>query len=298
MHEHEKHSCTCSRDPIWPECKFLIVRKEMLATNIKLWEVTAPLIAERAQAGQFVMVRIHEKGERIPLTLADWDKNKGTITLVFMEIGKTTKQMGLLKECDCIPDLIGPLGTPTHVEKFGTVVCVGGGVGVAPTYPVARAMKRAGNRVITVMGARTKELLFWEDKIRSVSDEVVVTTDDGSYGRKGVVTEPLKEVLGREKVDLVFAVGPAIMMKFCALATKPFNVKTIVSLNPIMVDGTGMCGCCRVTVGNETKFACVHGPDFDGHLVDWDEFMARQRIYLDEEKLSLQLWEGQMKGVQ
>ncbi|MEM3396879.1 MAG: sulfide/dihydroorotate dehydrogenase-like FAD/NAD-binding protein [Thermoplasmata archaeon] len=297
MHQNEK-SCSCSREAIWPECKFQIVRKERLAQNINLWEVTAPLIAERAQAGQFVMVRIHEKGERIPLTLADWDKSKGTITLVFMEIGKTTKQMGLLKECDCVPDLIGPLGAPTHVEKFGTVVCVGGGVGVAPAFAVARAMKSAGNKVINIMGARTKDLLFWENKMRSVSDELIVTTDDGSYGRKGVVTEPLKEVLEREKVNLVFAVGPAIMMKFCAATTKPFNVKTVVSLNPIMVDGTGMCGCCRVTVGGETKFACVHGPDFDGHLVDWNEFMARQRIYLEEEKLSLQLWENQMKGVQ
>ncbi|MEM4293060.1 MAG: sulfide/dihydroorotate dehydrogenase-like FAD/NAD-binding protein [Thermoplasmata archaeon] len=297
MHQNEK-SCSCSRESIWPECKFQIVRRERLAQNINLWEVTAPLIAERAQAGQFVMVRIHEKGERIPLTLADWDKSKGTITLVFMEIGKTTKHMGLLKECDCVPDLIGPLGAPTHVEKFGTVVCVGGGVGVAPAFAVARAMKNAGNKVINIMGARTKDLLFWENKMRSVSDELIVTTDDGSYGRKGVVTEPLKEVLEREKVNLVFAVGPAIMMKFCAATTKPFNVKTVVSLNPIMVDGTGMCGCCRVTVGGETKFACVHGPDFDGHLVDWDEFMARQRIYLEEEKLSLQLWEKQMKGVQ
>ncbi|MCX8174235.1 MAG: sulfide/dihydroorotate dehydrogenase-like FAD/NAD-binding protein [Thermoplasmata archaeon] len=298
MHEHGKHGCSCSKEPLWPECKFQIVRKERLAQNIDLWEVTAPLIAERAKAGQFVMVRIHDKGERIPLTLADWDRGKGTITLVFMQVGKTTRQMGLLKAGDCVPDLIGPLGTPTHAEKFGTVVCVAGGVGVAPAYPVARAMKNAGNKVITVMGARTKDLLFWEDKVRTVSDEVIVTTDDGSYRRKGVVTEPLKEVLQREKVDLVFAVGPAIMMKFCALTTKPFNVKTVASLNPIMVDGTGMCGCCRVTVGTETKFACVHGPDFDAHLVDWDEFMARQRVYLEEEKLSLQLWENRLKGVQ
>lgn len=294
---HSEKECGCV-EPLWPEYKFQIVRKERLAQNINLFEISAPLIAERAKAGQFVMLRIHEKGERIPLTLADWDREKGTITLVFMEVGKTTKEMGLLKECDCIPDLIGPLGNPTHVEKFGTVVCVGGGVGVAPTYPVARAMKEAGNRVITIMGARTKDLLFWEDKIRSVSDEVIVTTDDGSYARKGLVTEVLKEVLEREKVNLVFAVGPAIMMKFCGLTTKPFNVKTIVSLNPIMVDGTGMCGCCRVSVGGEVKFACIHGPDFDAHLVDWDEFIARQKIYLEEEKLSLKLWEERMKGVQ
>ena len=299
QHEKAQPECACKgKDVIWPEYKFQIVRKEKLSQNINLWEVTAPLIAKRAQPGQFVMVRVHEKGERIPLTLADWDRNKGTITLVFMEVGKTTKEMGLMKECDCVPDLIGPLGTPTHIEKFGTVVCVGGGVGVAPTYPIARGMKNAGNRVITIIGARTKELLFWENKIREVSDEVIVTTDDGSYGRKGVVTEPLKEVLSREKVHLVFAVGPAIMMKFCALATKPLNVQTMVSLNPIMVDGTGMCGCCRVTVGNETKFACVHGPDFDAHLVDWDEFIARQKIYLEEEKLSLQMWEEKRaKGV-
>ena len=191
-------------------------------------------------------------------------------------------------------DFVGPLGVPTHVDKYGTVLCVAGGVGVAPIAPIARAMKRAGNKVITIMGARSKNLLFWEDRLRSVSDQLIVTTDDGTYGRKALVTEPLKEILaGGEKVDRVIAIGPSIMMKFCSLTTKPFGVKTIVSLNPIMVDGTGMCGCCRVAVGGVTKFACVDGPDFDGHEIDWDLLAARQRSYLDEEKRAVELWQCQ-----
>jgi len=209
-----------------------------------------------------------------------------------MEVGTTTHRLGLLKTGDFIADFVGPLGLPSHIDKFGTVVCVAGGFAVAPIMPIARALKRAGNKVISIMGARRKKLIFWEDELRSVSDRLIVTTDDGSYARKGLVTEPLKEILESEKVSRVVAIGPSIMMKFCAKTTEPFKVKTIVSLNSIMVDGTGMCGCCRVSVGGETKFACVDGPDFDGHQVDWDLLMARQRIYLDEEKESFEHWQA------
>lgn len=269
---------------------YQILEREDLVPAIHLFKVAAPAVAQKAQAGQFVVVRIDEKGERIPLTIADWEKGK-SITIVFQEVGTSTRRLALLKAGDCISDFIGPLGLPTHIEKFGTVVCVGGGVGVAPIVPIARALKEKGNKVISIMGSRNKNLLFWEDKLRSVSNELIVTTDDGSYGRKALVTEPLKEILQREKVDRVFAIGPAIMMKFSAKTTEPFGVKTIVSLNPIMVDGTGMCGACRVSVGGVTKFTCVDGPDFDGHQVDWDLLFARQRTFLDEEKVASEHWE-------
>ena len=268
-----------------------ILLREDLAPSVHLFKIAAPAVAKKAQAGQFIIIRIDETGERIPLTIADWDRAESTITVVFQEVGKTTRQLATLKAGDFIANFAGPLGLPTHIEKYGTVVCVGGGFAVAVITPVARAMKQAGNKVISIMGARNKDLLFWEDRLRSVSDELIVTTDDGTYGRKGLVTEPLKEVLEREKVDLVVAIGPTVMMKFCAQTTQPFGVKTIVSLNPIMVDGTGMCGCCRVSVGGVTKFACVDGPDFDGHQVDWDLLMARQRTYLTEEKRSMEVWE-------
>ena len=268
-----------------------ILLREDLAPSVHLFKIAAPAVAKKAQAGQFIIIRIDETGERIPLTIADWDRAESTITVVFQEVGKTTRQLATLKAGDFIANFAGPLGLPTHIEKYGTVVCVGGGFAVAVITPVARAMKQAGNKVISIMGARSKDLLFWEDRLRSVSDELIVTTDDGTYGRKGLVTEPLKEVLEREKVDLVVAIGPTVMMKFCAQTTQPFGVKTIVSLNPIMVDGTGMCGCCRVSVGGVTKFACVDGPDFDGHQVDWDLLMARQRTYLTEEKRSMEVWE-------
>jgi len=256
--------------------------------------MAAPNVAKKAQPGQFVVIRIDEKGERIPLTIADWDEKEGSVTIVFMEVGTTTHKLGLLKAGDSIADFIGPLGLPTHIEKFGTVVCVAGGFAVATIFPIARAMKEKGNKVISIMGGRNKSLIFWEDELGSVSDQLIVTTDDGSYARKGVVTEPLKELLeSNERIDRVIAIGPSIMMKFCAQTTEPFGVKTIVSLNPIMVDGTGMCGCCRVSVGGVTKFACVDGPDFDGHQVDWDLLFARQRIYLDEEKTSFEQWQAQ-----
>jgi len=265
-----------------------------LVPNIHLFKIAAPAVAKKAQAGQFVVIRIDEKGERIPLTIAGWDKAEGSVTIIFMEVGTTTHRLARLGTGDYIADFIGPLGQPTHIEKFGTVICVAGGFAVAPIVPIARALKQAGNRVISIMGARSKDLIFWEDEFRSVSDQLIVTTDDGSYARKGLVTEPLKELLeASEKIDRVIAIGPSIMMKFCAKTTEPFGVKTIVSLNPIMVDGTGMCGCCRVSVGGVTKFACVDGPDFDGHQVDWDLLFARQRIYLDEEKTSFEQWQCQ-----
>ncbi len=273
---------------------YKILLKQDLVPNIHLFKIAAPVVAEKAQPGQFVVIRIDEKGERIPLTIADWDKEEGSVTIVFMEVGTTTHRLALLEAGDYIADFIGPLGLPTHIEKFGTVVCVAGGFAVATIMPIARAMREKGNKVISIMGARNKNLIFWEDELRSVSDQLIITTDDGSYARKGLVTEPLKELLeGNERIDRVIAIGPSIMMKFCAKTTQPFDVKTIVSLNPIMVDGTGMCGCCRVSVGGATKFACVDGPDFDGHQVDWDLLFARQRIYLDEEKHSLEQWQSQ-----
>ncbi len=271
-----------------------ILLKQDLVPNIHLLKIAAPNVAKKAQPGQFVIIRIDERGERIPLTIADWDREEGSVTIVFMEVGTTTHRLAWLGAGDSIADFIGPLGLPSHIEKFGTVVCVAGGFAVATIVPIARALKVKGNKVISIMGARSRDLLFWEDGLGSVSDQLIVTTDDGSYARKGVVTEPLKELLeSGEKIDRVIAIGPSIMMKFCAKTTEPFGVKTIVSLNPIMVDGTGMCGCCRVSVGGVTKFTCVDGPEFDGHQVDWDLLFARQRIYLDEEKLSLERWQSQ-----
>lgn len=268
-----------------------ILAKEDLSPVTKLIVIAAPDVARKAKAGQFVIVRISEEGERIPLTIADYDRNQGTITLIFQEVGKTTMHLGSMDVGDKLASFTGPLGNPTEIEYYGTVVCVGGGVGIAPIYPIARDLKAAGNEVISIIGARNVDLLFWEDKIRSVSDEVIVCTDDGSYGRKALVTEPLKELLEeRDDVERIWAIGPAIMMKFASLTTKPFGVKTIVSLNSIMVDGTGMCGSCRVEVGGQTRFACVHGPEFDGHEVDWDLLLARLRIYLDEEKRALELF--------
>jgi ferredoxin--NADP+ reductase len=269
-----------------------ILAREDLAPVTKLFEVHAPVVAQKAQAGQFVIVRIDEEGERVPLTIADYDRERGTITLVFQEVGKTTMQMGTMQVGDQFASLTGPLGLPSELEDFGTVLCVGGGVGIAPIYPIARSLKEAGNTVLSIIGARNKDLLFWEDKMRAVSDELLVCTDDGSYGRKALVTIPMKEMLeaGRP-ISHIWAIGPAIMMKFCALTTQPFGVPTVVSLNSIMVDGTGMCGACRVEVGGQTRFVCVDGPEFDGHQVDWDQLLARQRIYLEQEKTAVEKWE-------
>jgi len=272
---------------------YRIVTKEKLGPVTDFMEVEAPEVARKAKPGQFVVIRIDEVGERIPLTLADWDDKEGTVSLVAMQVGTSTHKLACLKAGDHILNLVGPLGLPSEIERFGTVVCVGGGVGIAPLFPIARALRQAGNKIVSIIGAREKGLLFWEERMRSVSDELIVTTDDGSYARKGLVTEPLKEILERDKqVKRVIAIGPAIMMKFCSATTKPFGVHTIVSLNSIMVDGTGMCGCCRVSVGDVTKFACVDGPEFDGHKVDWDLLFKRQQIYLAEEKRSLELWKS------
>ena len=270
---------------------YKVLFRQDLVPNVHLLKIEAPEVARKAQAGQFIIVRNDEKGERIPLTIADWDEEEGSITVVFMEVGATTRDLARYIEGDSIANFVGPLGMPTHVGNYGTVACVAGGVGVAVITPIARAMKQSGNRVISIMGARNRSLIFWEDELRAQSDKLIVTTDDGTYGRKALVTEPLKELLqGEEKVSRVIAIGPTNMMKFSALTTQPFGVKTIVSLNPIMVDGTGMCGCCRVSVSGQTRFACVDGPDFDGHQVDWDLLLNRQRVYLEEEKRAVEHW--------
>ncbi|MEW6071525.1 MAG: sulfide/dihydroorotate dehydrogenase-like FAD/NAD-binding protein [Planctomycetota bacterium] len=266
-----------------------IVAARELAPKTLLFEVKAPHVAERGRAGQFVILRVSEAGERIPLTIAARDAARGTITLVVQEVGKTTRDLNRLAAGDEILDLAGPLGRPTDIPPGKkTVVCVGGGIGNAVVWPQATALKRAGNRVISILGARTKELLILEDEIRAVSDVLIVTTDDGSYGKKGLVTHALKELLdGGEPIDEVICIGPVVMMKFVCATTKPYGVPTQASLNPLMVDGTGMCGACRVTVGGKTRFACVEGPEFDGHQVDFDELMTRLAYYREEEQESL-----------
>lgn len=268
-----------------------VLEKRELVKDIYEMLVEAPLVAQKARAGQFVIVMATEEGERIPLTIADYDRERGSITLVFMVVGTSTQKLAHLKEGDELQAFLGPLGHASEIEKYGTVVLVAGGVGTAPVYPIARDLKEAGNRVLSIQGARTKDLLFWEDRLGSVSDEHIVCTDDGSYGRKALVTGPLKEVLEQDaekKIERVYAIGPPIMMKFCSKTTEPFGVKTIVSLNSIMVDATGMCGGCRVNVAGNTFFTCVDGPEFDGHEVDWDLLMSRQRIYEADERCSLE----------
>jgi ferredoxin--NADP+ reductase len=248
-------------------------------------KVVAPAIARKAEAGQFIILRLHDHAERIPLTVADYDRDGGTITIVFQIVGKSTEELATLKEGDSILNFAGPLGEPSEIENYGTVVCIGGGVGVAPIFPITRALRQAGNRIISIIGARSESLLFYESEMESVSDEFQVMTDDGTRGRKGLVTEALEEILKSEqKIDLVFAVGPVVMMKAVADLTRKYAVRTIVSLNPVMVDGTGMCGGCRVSVGGATKFACVDGPDFDAHQVDFEELSMRQRTYHKEEQ--------------
>lgn len=273
-----------------------IITKDELASGVKSLKVYAPLIAAKAKPGQFVIIRIDEKGERIPVTIVDPDPEEGTLTLIVQEVGKTTKKLGRMREGEEIMDLVGPLGNPSEIENFGQVVVIGGGVGVATTYEEAKALKKVGNRVISIIGARSKNLLFFEEEMRQVSDELYITTDDGTRGRKGFVTDVLEDLIDqRRHIDLVFAVGPTIMMKVVSEITKLHGIKTVVSLNPIMLDGTGMCGACRVRVGGQTKFACMDGPDFDGHLVDFDELMARQRMYLEEEKLALKMYEKNVR---
>ena len=262
---------------------YRIVSKEQFSEKVFRLRVEAPLIAKAYRAGNFVIVRVGEKGERIPLTIAHADTERGIITLVIQKVGLSSSRLCDLNEGDCITDVVGPLGQATHIENFGTVVCAGGGVGVAPMLPIATALKKAGNRVISVLAGRSKDLIILEKEVREVSDEVIIMTDDGSYGDKGLVTEGIERVIKREKVDHCVAIGPAIMMKFVCKLTKQYEIPTVVSLNTIMVDGTGMCGACRVTVGGKVRFACVEGPEFDGYLVDFDEAMRRQRMYVEEE---------------
>ncbi|MDR1398507.1 MAG: sulfide/dihydroorotate dehydrogenase-like FAD/NAD-binding protein [Treponema sp.] len=263
-----------------------IIEKKQLSAEVFEMVVEAPRIARSRKAGQFVMIQIDtEWGERIPLTIADADAEQGTLTLVFQTVGATTHKLAVKGPGAYIENILGPLGNPTHVENFGSVVCVGGGIGVAPLFPIAQAMKEAGNHVSVIIGARNKDLVIFEDRMRGFADELTIVTDDGSYGKKGIVTVPLKEYCAATpKPDLAVAIGPPIMMKFCAKTTADFDVPLIVSLNTIMVDGTGMCGGCRVTVGNETKFVCVDGPEFDGHHVNFDTMMFRMRSYREREE--------------
>ena len=262
----------------------LIVSKRHFSEKVVQLVVEAPLIAKSRRAGHFVIVRADEHGERLPLTIADSAVEKGTITLVVQAVGASSAKICGKESGEYLHDVVGPLGQATHIKNYGTVVCCGGGVGVAPLLPIIRAMKAAGNRVVSVLAGRTKDLIILEDEVRASSDEVVVMTDDGSYGTKGLVTAGVESVINREKVDLVVTIGPAIMMKFVALLTKKYEVPTMCSLNTIMVDGTGMCGACRVTVGGKTKFVCIDGPEFDAHQVDFDEMMMRLHSYDDEKK--------------
>jgi len=263
-----------------------ILEKRQLSGEVFRMTFEAPRIARERKAGQFLIIQLDtDMGERIPLTIADADSGSGAVTIVFQTVGETTHRLAAMEVGDSITNVLGPLGRPTHIERFGRVLCVGGGIGVAPMHPIARAMKDAGNEVSIIIGARTKELVIMEEEMRRVSDDVTVVTDDGSYGRKALVTVPLKEACeSAAPPDLVVAIGPPIMMKFCAETTRPFKVKTLVSLNTIMIDGTGMCGGCRVTVGGATKFVCVDGPEFDGHLVDFDNMMLRLGAYKPQEK--------------
>lgn len=268
-----------------------IIAKKELAPKIKLLEIEASEIAAKAQAGQFVIFRLDEIGERVPLTLVDWNKQKGTITLIFLEVGLSTERLGQLEEGDMIMDLVGPLGKPSEVKKYPNIVCViGGGVGTASAYPIARAFKEAGNEVVSIIGAKTANMLVLEEKMGEVSSELIITTDDGTKGQKGFVSDALRKLIENGyKFDAIYAIGPTVMMRAVAETTRPFGLKTIVSLNPIMVDGMGMCGACRVTVGGVTKFGCVDGPEFDAHKVDFGELIERQRGYITEEKMALQL---------
>jgi ferredoxin--NADP+ reductase len=271
---------------------FPIIEKKNLSPQVTSMKFSAPYAAKNARPGQFVVIRIDERGERIPLTIAESDKKEGTITVIFQEAGATTKRLANINKGGAVIDIIGPLGRPTHVEKAGRVICVGGGVGAAEIYPVAGAFKAAGNEVISIIGARNKELLFLADEMRAISSRLYITTDDGSFGRKGFVTDVLKELLDAGgDYGLVYAVGPVLMMRAAALLTKNYNVKTLVSLNANMVDATGMCGTCRVTVAGKTKFACVDGPDFDAHQIDFEEFINRDKRFKDKEEESLRYHE-------
>jgi ferredoxin--NADP+ reductase len=271
-----------------------VISKNELGPKIKRIEIHAPEIASRAQPGQFIILRVNKAGERIPLTLVDWDKEKGTIVLIFLEVGVSTERLGALNAGDSVSDIAGPLGNPTDIRQIGTVCVVGGGVGTASAFPIARGFKQAGNKVISIIGARSANLLILEEDIKKVSDEVYISTDDGTKGHKGFVSDVVKMLVDKGYAFArVYAIGPTVMMRAVANTTKPYNVRTIVSLNPIMVDGMGMCGACRVTVAGKTRFACVEGPEFDAHEVDFGELMKRQMAYTTEEKMALQrLLEG------
>ncbi len=261
-----------------------IIGKKKFSENVVQLEIEAPDIARKRKAGHFVIVKIGNKGERIPLTISGANPEKGTISLVIQRVGVTSHKVTGLNQGEYLTDVVGPLGQATHVEKSGTVLCAGGGVGIAPLLPIAEAMKEAGNRVITVLAGRTKNLIILEDQMKACSDEVIIMTDDGSYGQKGLVTKGMEDVIKREKVNQAIVIGPAVMMKFAALTTKKYNIPTVASLNTIMVDGTGMCGACRVSIGGKTKFVCVDGPEFDAHEVDFDELLTRLGAYRDVEK--------------
>ncbi len=265
---------------------YKIIGKEELSQNVAKLIIESKTIAKNRKAGQFVIVKLDDKGERIPLTIADSDPEAGTITLIIQRVGATSGKLCDLNTGDSVMDLVGPLGLPTHVEKVGTVIAAGGGVGIAPLYPIAKAFKEAGNKLIAVLAARSKDLIILEDEMRAFADEVIVMTDDGSYGTKGLVTAGIEEVIKREQVDLAVAIGPAVMMKFVALLTKKYDIRTFASLNTIMVDGTGMCGACRITVGGKTKFVCVDGPEFDAHQVDFDEMLQRLNAYKPQEEIA------------
>jgi len=274
---------------------FKILKKEVLAPKTILMETYAPLIAKKAEPGQFIVIRVNEKGERIPLTIADFNREQGTITMVFQKIGKTTNLLGTKKVGEYISDILGPLGNPTETDRYGTVVTIGGGVGIAPVYPLSRKLKGLGNKVISIIGYRSKDFVFWEERMRSSSDELLIATNDGSYGAKGFVTDVLKNLIDKgTHIDRIYAIGPAIMMKAVADLTRGYKIKTIVSLNSLMVCGMGMCGACRITVGGETKFTCADGPDFDAHLVNFDELMKRLNTYKEEEKISFEKWKEEV----
>ncbi|OIN98695.1 ferredoxin-NADP reductase [Candidatus Desantisbacteria bacterium CG1_02_38_46] len=273
---------------------YKILKKEILAPGIKSFEISAPLVSNKFKPGQFLVLRLHEKAERIPLTIVDAEPSSGSVKIVFQEIGKSTIEIAKLNENDEIMDVLGPLGKESEIELYGEVLGIAGGVGAAPVYPILKSLKKIGNRITTILGAKSRELLIMEEELSGISDKLLITTDDGSKGEKGFVTTPLKLMFEQGFCpQIVWAIGPLIMMKNVCAVTKSFGIKTIVSLNPIMLDGTGMCGCCRVSIGNKTKFTCVDGPEFDGHLVDFNELILRNNRFIEEEKISLERYNNE-----
>jgi ferredoxin--NADP+ reductase len=275
---------------------FKILKRENLVPNIHLIKIQAPKIANKCEPGQFVIIMPDEKGERIPLSIADWDKEEGSVTSVFLVVGTSTFKLSRLNTGDSVPSFVGPLGKASEIDKFGTVVCIGGCYGIGAIYPIVKALKEKENKVISLIDVRSKYLLYWEDKLKKISDELIVSSRDGSYGLNGYAPEALKNLIQKKKIDRVIVIGCTYLMYKCSQVTNPYKIKTLVSLNPIMVDGTGMCGACRVKIGEETKFACVDGPEFDGHKVDWEELFARRKFYFEDEILSLCEWEKRLLG--